>query len=252
MVAMALFPDSFTSQAPNQINLRDDLVGPSEKYRFGTDYLGRDVFSRSVHGTQITFKVAISSVLLSAVFGTILGLLSGYYGGLTDQIVMAIVDAGMAIPTLFLALVIIAALGSGLNNLVLAIAISGLPRYIYLIRPQVRLLAHSDYAIAAECIGAPARRIMTHHILPNLASSLIVLTSTRIAQAVLVESSLNFLGLGVAPPTPTWGNMIAEGRTYLTSAPWYPLVPGVFIMITVLGFNLIGDGLRDILDPTVG
>lgn len=246
---LALLPGVFATHDPIAINLRVNSEAPSAIYIFGTDNLGRDVYSRVVHGAHVTMLVALVSTTISVLIGTFLGLIGGFYGGLIDKLVLAFTDLGMAVPTLFLALVIIALLGPGLTNMTLAIALSGLPRYVYLVRPQVIILAKSDFVVASHGLGATSATIMWRHILPNLASSLIVLTSSRIAQAVLIESSLNFLSLGVAPPTPTWGNMIAEGRSYLTTAPWYPLAPGLFITLTVLGFNLVGDGLRDALDP---
>jgi peptide/nickel transport system permease protein len=249
VLIFASFPHAIATTDPNKINLVDYLRPPNGEYLMGTDYLGRDIFSRVVYGSRITLIVSISSSFLSAIIGTILGLLSGYFGGTVDKFVLVLVDFGMAIPTLFLALIIVAVLGPGLVNLILAIGISGLPRYISLVRPQAIQLSEVEYVIAAHSMGATPVRIMSRHILPNLMSSLIVLTSNRVAQAILTESTLNFLGVGVQPPTATWGNMIAEGRTYLGAAPWYPIFPGLLIMITVLGFNLIGDGLRDALDP---
>jgi peptide/nickel transport system permease protein len=249
MVLLAVSPSLFSTHDPLDPHLPDFLQAPSGNHWLGTDHIGRDVYSRSVHGARITLWVGVVSVLLSTIAGTFLGLVTGYLGGPLDRIVMAFVDAGMAIPTIFLALVMLAVLGRGLENLVLAIAISSLPRFVYLIRPQVLSLCETDLVAAARSLGASTARVMFRHVLPNLGASLIVLISNRVAAAILIESSLNFLGVGVAPPTPTWGNMIAEGRTYLASAPWYPLSPGAFIMLTVLGFNLIGDGLRDALDP---
>jgi peptide/nickel transport system permease protein len=249
MMLLAVAPFLFSGHDPLEPDLAVFLRAPSGSHWLGTDHLGRDVYARSVYGARITLGVGIVSVLFSTVAGTFLGLVTGYFGGPVDRFVMAFVDAGMAIPTIFLALVMLAVLGRGLENLVLAIAISSLPRFVYLIRPQVISLCETDLVAAARSLGASAGRIMFRHVLPNMSASLIVLISNRVAAAVLIESSLNFLGVGVAPPTPTWGNMIAEGRTYLTSAPWYPLSPGAFILLTVLGFNLIGDGLRDALDP---
>jgi len=245
----AVLPNIFATKDPIQVELRDYLQPPSGEYKMGTDYLGRDIYSRVVYGSRVTLIVATTSVVLSAFGGITLGLISGYYRGAFDRLVLTFVDVGMAIPTLFLAILVIAVLGKGLPKLIIAIAIAGLPRYISLVRPQVISLYDVDYVVAGRALGASSIWVMLRHVVPSLLSSIIVLTSNRVAQAILTESSLNFLGLGISPPDPTWGNMIAEGRTYLSSAPWFPLFPGFFIMITVLGFNLIGDGLRDALDP---
>lgn len=215
----------------------------------GTDPLGRDIFSRIIWGAQVSLIVGIASVALSGSLGVLLGLVAGYAGGRWDALIMRIVDVEMAVPFLVLALAVVAAVGPSLLNLVLVLGITGWVLYTRVVRAEVLSLREREYVQAARAVGATGWRIIIRHILPNAASSVIVVATLQVARMILFEASLSFLGVGVPPPTPTWGGMVTDGRDYITLAWWVSTLPGLALFLTVLGVTLVGDRLRDVLDP---
>jgi peptide/nickel transport system permease protein len=237
-----------TNIDPTKLSMRNKFLAPGEAYIFGTDNLGRSLFSRTVWGAQLSVIIGVSVVALNAVFGTLLGAVAGYFRSL-DNGLMRINDALMAFPAILLAIGITAVLGPSTANVILALAIVYIPRTARIVRSSVIVLREMEYVQAAVAAGAGHGRILFRHILPNAMAPLIVQLSFLFAYAVLSEATLSFLGLGAVPPTPTWGNIMAEGRQYMREAPWIITIPGVALMITVMGLNLLGDGLRDVLDP---
>jgi peptide/nickel transport system permease protein len=234
---------------PIKTNQRLSLEGPSQAHLMGTDRFGRDIFSRVVWGGQESLPIGLVSVGIGLLFGVSLGLVAGYYGGWLDAISMRLVDLLLAFPGILLALAIIAILGGGLTNLMIAVGISVIPDYVRITRGTVLSLKQREFVLAARVIGCRGPAIMRRHILPNVMAPLIVLATLGMAQAIITGSALSFLGLGIKPPTPEWGNMLAEGREFLQHAWWVAFFPGAAIMLTVLAINLLGDGLRDALDP---
>lgn len=230
-------------------DLGQALRPPGGEYWFGTDHFGRDVFLRVLYGAQVSLVVGIVAVGLGMSIGLLLGTSSGYFGGWWDTLVMRITDIMLAFPFLLLALAITAALGPSLTNAMLALGIASFPSYTRLVRGNVLSLREENYVEAARVAGATHRRIMLRHLIPNLLGTLIVYGTLRISTAILAEAGLSYLGLGAQPPMPTWGGMLSEGRDYLLFFEWLALFPGLAILVTVTGFNLLGDGLRDALDP---
>ncbi len=245
----ALFAPYITPYEYDEINPPDRLLPPSKAHICGTDTAGRDVFSRIVYGSRISIRIGVTVVSLAAIFGSLIGLFSGYIGGKVDEIIMRITDVFFAIPYLILAMAISAALGPNLMNMMLSLSIVWWPVYTRLTRGQALLIRESTYIEAAKGLGAGNIRIVLRHVLPNSFSPIVVQASLDFGNAVLYAAALSFIGLGAQPPTPEWGAMIAMGRDYLRDSWWYPTFPGLAIFITALGFNLLGDGLRDILDP---
>jgi len=229
--------------------LKDSLLEPAAPYLLGTDNVGRDILSRVIHGSRVSLSVGIVVQCISLTIGTLLGLLSGYFGGKIDDIVSAITTVFMACPGLLLAIVVMAVLGPSIYNVFLALGLVTWPTVYRLVRGETLSLKERDFTLAARAIGAPHLRLMLHHILPNAAGPIIVVGTLGLAGAILAEASLSFLGLGVQPPIPSWGSMLAQGRDFIHQAWWMTVFPGLAIFMTVLGLNLLGDGLRDALDP---
>jgi peptide/nickel transport system permease protein len=225
------------------------LKGPSLAHPFGTDQVGRDLLSRVIYGTRISFLVGVVAVGLALLVGTPIGLAAGYFRGPIDEVLMRITDAISAFPSLVLALAIVAVLKPNLTNVMIAVGITSIPLFARLTRSQVLSLRERDFVVAATALGANDFRIMVRHILPNAMSPLIVQATLGLGFAILAEASLGFLGVGVQPPTPTWGSILNQGAPLLERAPWLSLAPGVSIFVLVLAFNLVGDALRDELDP---
>ncbi|MCB9139083.1 MAG: ABC transporter permease [Caldilineaceae bacterium] len=225
---------------------------PSAAHWFGTDRLGRDVLSRVIFGARISLLLGIISVVLGSIVGTFFGLVSGFYGGLTDNIIMRVMDAMLAFPGLLLALIIIATLGPSIQNVMIAVGFATIPQYARLTRGSVLSVRESLYVESARVIGGGNWRIILRHILPNVAAPLIVLSTLQVGNAILVGAGLSFLGLGAQPPTPEWGLMTAEGREVLGKAWWISTFPGLAILSVVMALNLMGDGLRSALDPRLG
>ena len=249
LLLMAFFPSLFTSLSPTDIVAEAKLSPPSKEHIFGTDVYGRDVFARCVYGTIVDLKIGVIAMIVPLIMGTIIGLLAGYYGGKFDMIVMRIVDIFTGFPFMVLVIAIVAILGTGLTNLYIAIWCVGWKEYARLVRSEVLVVKRMEYIDAARTMGFRDLRIILRHILPNCLPSLIVLFTLNIPSAILSESSLSFLGVGAQPPSASWGLAVTEGKRYLFSEPWVPLAPSVAIMILVMAFNFLGDGLRDVLDP---
>lgn len=230
-------------------NSSNSLLAPSSGHWFGTDDLGRDIFSRILYGARISLWVGFFSVIGSVVIGVFLGLIAGYYGKWLDTLISRFFDIMLAFPSILLAIAIVAILGPSLFNALIAIAIVNIPTYGRLVRSRVLSVKEEEYITAAKVIGMPNSRILLQHVLPNCMAPVIVQGTLGIATAIIEAAALGFLGLGAQPPQPEWGKMLSDSREYLTHAPWTMIFPGVAIMLTVLGFNLFGDGLRDALDP---
>ena len=250
-VLLALAAPVLAPYNPNAQDFRAVLQGPGWPHVLGTDDLGRDILSRLLYGARLSLQVGIVAVTLAVAVGVPLGLVVGYVGGRLDEVVMRVVDSLMALPSLVLALVITAVLGSGLQNAMIAIAIVAIPTYTRLMRGQVLSVKQNDYVLAVFACGAQVPRILFRHILPNAIAPIVVQASLGIGFAIITESSLSFIGLGAQPPTATWGSMVQVGFQYLEIAPWFVLAPAAMIFLAVLGFNLLGDGLRDALDPSL-
>jgi len=248
LVVLAVAAPLLAPYDPADQDLTRRYKSPSAQNLLGTDNFGRDMLSRVIWGARVSMLVGVVAVLISLLVGGFLGITGGYVGGILDQVICSFVETLMAFPFLLLALTIITVLGPGLFNVMLAIGLASVPMFARVLRAEVLAAREREYVTAARSIGASQSRIIYRHILPNIMASLIVLGTTRIATAVLTESSLSFLGLGIRPPTPSWGVMVAEGRAFLERAPWIALVPGAIVLVTILGFNLFGDSLRDALD----
>lgn len=249
MIVLALAAPMLAPYDPLRQDLITNLRGPSRAHWFGTDNLGRDVLSRIMYGGRITIPIALLGVLIAIIVGIPLGLLSGYYTGVIDTIIMRLTDILLAFPSLLLAIAITGALGVALSTMSIAIAIFSIPVYVRLMRAEVLRLRDREFVTAARCIGALDRNILFKHILPNGLSVIIIQSTLNAALAIVTVSALSFVGLGAQPPTPEWGVMLADGRGYMQVAPGVAAFPGIAIFLVVLGFNLLGDGLRDAYDP---
>ncbi|MEJ2288952.1 MAG: ABC transporter permease [Deinococcales bacterium] len=234
---------------PTAMNFSARFAPPSLTHPFGTDDFGRDVFSRVLFGAAVSFKVAFIAVGISGTVGVVLGLMAGFLGRWIDEVVMRVMDVLFAFPAVLLAITVMAILGRGVGNAMVAIAIVYIPIFARVTRGAVISVRGREYVTAARAMGQGQWRIMLRHVLPNSLGPIIVQTSLSLAFAILAEAALSFFGLGTQPPEPSWGRMLSEGRSFLHQAPWMGIFPGLAIMISVLGFNLLGDGLRDVLDP---
>ena len=248
----AIFGEQIAPYGADKQNLLHSLESPSANHWLGTDPLGRDLLSRVVIGTRHTLSVALISVALSCCFGVLLGMISGFMRGPVVMAINALIDVALTIPNMILAIAIAAVMGAGLTGLILAISISFTPPIARIVRGRVLEIREEDFIAAARTIGVRRWRILLRHILPNAATVIVIETSLQAGQAVLTATALGFLGLGVQPPTPEWGTLLGSGREYLQAAPYMVIAPGLAISLLVLGFNLLGDGLRDWLDPRVG
>ncbi len=249
LLLSALFAPILAQYPPDLVVGEARLQSPSTVHPFGTDALGRDMLSRVLYGARIAVRMATLGVSIAAFVGVALGLLAGYYGGWLDQLVSRVLEVWLAFPSLLLAIIIVARLGPSLQNAVVALGIVGVPSFYRLTRGCTLSERQALYVEAARAVGANDRRILLRHILPNIAPSLVVLTSMRLGMLVLAGGGLSFIGLGAQPPQPEWGALLAAGRDYMDTAPWLAIYPGLCITTTVAGFNLLGDGLRDVLDP---
>jgi peptide/nickel transport system permease protein len=253
----AIFAERVAPQDPARQSLLNRFAPPAWtakgtwKYPLGSDQVGRDVLSRIIHGTRVSLVVGLSAVSLSLVIGVILGLLSGTFGGRVDTVIMTVVDIFLTFPSILLALAIVAVLGPGLVSIIIAIGLTGWERYARVVRAEVLALREKEFVLAARAIGATGQKVIFRHILPNTFSSIIVMGTLQTAQAILAEAALSFLGLGTGRAYPSWGQMISLGRDYVNIAWWLPTFPGLAILFTVVAINLVGDRLRDLLDPRV-
>jgi peptide/nickel transport system permease protein len=254
VVLVAIFAPVLAKQSPDKngifkTNLRATKLPPSSENLMGTDDLGRDMLSLIIYGSRISIRIGFFSVGFAIIIGVILGALSGYFGGAIDNIIMRLMDIMLAFPSILLALVIVALIGPGLLNAMVAVGIVSIPTYARITRASVISESLREYVQASRALGASTLRILIQHILPNVLSPIIVAASLGIATAILDAAGLGFLGLGAQPPTPEWGLLLSRNKSHIFTSPWMVFFPGISIMVLVLGFNLIGDGLRDALDP---
>jgi ABC-type dipeptide/oligopeptide/nickel transport system permease subunit len=249
LVGMATFAPLVARYDPIRTNYADALVGPRLRHPLGTDHYGRDLFSRIVFGGRLSLTAGLLAVSIGVVTGVLVGVPSGYYGGMVDDLTMRVMDVMLAFPGILFAMAIVAILGSGLTNVMIAVGVSSIPGFVRLVRGSVLSAAGHVYVEAARSIGCRNRRIMGLHILPNVVAPLFTYASLRVSVAIVSVASLNFLGLGAQPPTPEWGVMLADGRDYMRQYWWLATFPGLAIMGTTLSINLFSNGLRDVLDP---
>lgn len=255
IIALGLAAPLVSPHDPLGQNLRKRLMPPAwmaggdSQYPLGTDQLGRDIASRIIYGTRVSLLVGFGTVSIAGTLGVMLGLGCGFFGGLLDDVVMRIADAQLAIPFILLAIAVIGALGSGLLNIIVVLGVTGWVVYARVTRASVLSIRESEFVLAARTVGASSIRIMLRHVLPNCIAPIIVVGSYQLATMIFNEAALSFLGLGVAGTTPSWGNMLGDGRDYLSNAWWLATLPGVALTLTVLSINLVGDWLRDVLDP---
>jgi peptide/nickel transport system permease protein len=249
VVLISLLAPFIAPHDPLEQNIRDRLKPPGGKYLLGTDDFGRDILSRILYASRVSLTVGVLAVLLSMVIGMGIGMIAGFKGGKLDAILIGMVDILMSFPTLIMGLILMVAFGRGLSNVILAIGITVAPRFARMSRGSVLSIKENDYVNAARTLGISDARIVVRHILPNILGDMIVVGTLWVGAAILTEASLSFIGLGVPPPIPSWGRMIREGMDFIDTAPWISMYTGLANLITVLGFNMLGDGLRDIIDP---
>lgn len=249
VIFLAIFAPVISPYAPEEMNILYKRQAPQKDFIFGTDKFGRDIFSRIIYGSRVSLTVGIISVGIGVFFGIILGLYSGYTGNIFDSIIMWFMDMLMSFPSILLALVVITVLGSSLVNTMIAIGITYIPTFTRIVRGSVMEVRDQEFVEAARVVGAKDFKILFKHILPNVMAPIIVQATLALSGAILTEATLSFLGLGVQPPMPSWGSMLSDSRSYMELAPWTVIFPSIAIMFSVLGFNILGDGLRDVLDP---
>jgi len=249
LVITAIFAPLLAPYDPFLISMAESLQQPSGKHLLGTDLQGRDTLSRLIYGSRMALMVGFGSVLLAGIVGVTLGLVAGYFGGITNMVIMRIMDALMGFPMILLAIVIASVLGSGVHNVIIALSVATLPGYARVMHGLALSLRENDYIMAEHAMGAGNIRTMFWHLLPNGLPPMIVLITLQLGALILAEAGLSFLGVGIDPPTAAWGAMVADGRRYLLTHPWLSFAPGIVIMLVVFAFNLVGDGLRDALDP---
>lgn len=250
MVLCAIFAPLIATHNPNELSIANSYQKPGTNgHIFGTDDFGRDLFSRVVYGSRISIIVAIGGTLVGAVIGVLLGLVAGYQGGFIDSVIMRVMDGMFAFPFVLLSIILMTILGPGVPNVILAIGISNVPSFARIVRGQVHIVKNEEYCNAARALGASGSRILFRHIFANAISPTIVYCTLNVAGAIISEAALSFLGLGITPPTASWGNILQAGKDCLNTAPHIATISGIFILVTVLGFNLLGDGIRDVLDP---
>jgi len=249
LILIAIFAPLITPYDPIIRIKTDSSLGPSVRHFFGTDLLGRDIFSRVIYGSRISIEVGVIAVGISVIIGLFFGALSGYFGGFSDTVIMRVADIFFAFPYILGAIAIMTILGPGIVNIFIAIGILGWASFARIFRSSILTIKHKEYIEAARAMGASNYRIITKHIFPNSFAPIIVYATMNVGTAIIVEAALSFLGIGVQPPTPAWGKMLADSMAYIDTAPWMMFFPGLAILITVLGFVLLGDGLRDAFDP---
>lgn len=249
LVLVAALAPLLAPYDPIEMCLDQRLKAPNQRFLLGTDEFGRDVLSRIIYGTRISLQVGIIAVGIGMVTGVLLGTVAGYFGGAIDNVIMRVLDVFFAFPAILLALVVVAMLGPGIGNTMLAIGVVSTPRFARVVRGTVLSVKENEFVQAARSMGARAGRIIFLHVLPNASAPVIVQATLALATAMLTEASLSFLGLGTQPPAPSWGTMLSTSRRFVELAPWTSVFPGVAISLAILGFNLFGDGLRDVLDP---
>jgi peptide/nickel transport system permease protein len=251
MVLMALSASFLSPYDPIRISLKDRLSPPALTHLFGTDELGRDILSRIMYGSRISLRIGVLVILIAGGMGSVIGAISGYLGQKIDNLIMRVMDVILSFPPLVLAMALAAALGPSLNNAILAVAFVMIPKFARMVRGEALAVKEKQFITAARASGAKSLWIVLHHILPNCFSSVIILATLILGETILIAASLSFIGLGAQPPTPEWGAMVSVGRKFLMDQWWYATFPGLFILITVIGFNIFGDALRDILDPRI-
>jgi peptide/nickel transport system permease protein len=249
LVLIAIFAPALSSHDPLEMIPRERLQPPNPQHWLGTDIFGRDILTRLMYGARISLVVGVISVTISVLIGVSMGLTAGYYGGWIDTLTMRLIDVMLAFPGILLALAIVAIMGPGLLNVMIAVGVAAVPTYARVVRGAVLSTKQNAYVDAALVVGCGHFRVLAFHILPNVLAPIIVIATLRVGSAIITGAALSFLGLGAQPPTPEWGAMLTEGRNYLRAAWWITTFPGLAIMITVLSMNLVGDGLRDALDP---
>ncbi len=249
VIALAVFAGQVAPYSPIDQAFSDQLQAPSRTHLFGTDEFGRDIFSRVIYGARIALVIGVLADGISAGLGIVLGVVSGYFGGRIDAVIMRVVDVMLAFPYLLLAMIVVAILGPSLTNAMIAIGIVYMPQFARVVRGAVLALKEQEFVEAARAVGAHTPRLLGRHVLPNILSPIIVMATLTVGFMIVETAGLSFLGLGASPPTPEWGSMLATGRSYMLTSPWIATFPGLAILVTVVGFNLIGDGVRDLLDP---